>query len=40
MEALISSKFTITDDNYEMKTIKIGNDDSNEKLENVETSST
>ncbi|GBC01561.1 hypothetical protein RclHR1_04230006 [Rhizophagus clarus] len=41
MEALISSKFTITDNiNYETKTIKIGNDDSNERLENIGMSST
>ncbi|GES75094.1 P-loop containing nucleoside triphosphate hydrolase [Rhizophagus clarus] len=40
MEVLISSKFTITDDNYETKTIKIGNDDSNERLENIGMSST
>ncbi|GBC01557.1 hypothetical protein RclHR1_04230002 [Rhizophagus clarus] len=41
MEALISSKFTITDNiNYETKTIKIGNNDSNERLENIGMSST
>ncbi|CAB4492071.1 unnamed protein product [Rhizophagus irregularis] len=40
MEVLISSKFTITDDKYETKTIKIGNDDSNERLENIGMSST
>ncbi|RIA85229.1 hypothetical protein C1645_782329, partial [Glomus cerebriforme] len=30
MEVLISSKFTIVDDNYETRTIKLGNDDPNE----------
>ncbi|GES75092.1 P-loop containing nucleoside triphosphate hydrolase [Rhizophagus clarus] len=41
MEVLISSKFTLTDENYDTKTIKIGNnDDLNEKLENVGMSST
>src|SRR6266487_1984929 len=40
MEVLISSKFTITDDNFETKTIKIGNDDLNEKLESIGMSST
>jgi GTPase SAR1 family protein len=40
MEVLISSKFTITDCNYETKTIKIGNDDSNERLKNIGMSST
>ncbi|RIA81662.1 hypothetical protein C1645_789946 [Glomus cerebriforme] len=33
MEVLISSKFTIIDDNYETKTIKLGNDDPNESEE-------
>jgi GTPase SAR1 family protein len=40
MEVLISSKFTVTDDKFETKTIKIGDDDSNEQLENVGMSST
>ncbi|PKY51376.1 hypothetical protein RhiirA4_446799 [Rhizophagus irregularis] len=40
MEVLISSKFTITDEHYETKIIKIGNDDSNERLENIGMSST
>ncbi|RIA81664.1 hypothetical protein C1645_547454 [Glomus cerebriforme] len=40
MEVLISSQFTLTDENYDMKTIKIGNDDSNEQLEKVGMSAT
>ncbi|CAG8531606.1 15669_t:CDS:1 [Racocetra fulgida] len=39
MEILISSKFTVTDENYEFKTIELG-DDSNENLENVGMSAT
>ncbi|CAG8810303.1 5023_t:CDS:2, partial [Dentiscutata erythropus] len=39
MEILIPSKFTVTDDNYDLKTIKLG-DDSNENLENVGMSAT
>ncbi|PKC66901.1 hypothetical protein RhiirA1_511006 [Rhizophagus irregularis] len=35
MIELISSIFTITDENYDTKTIKIGDNDSNEQLENV-----
>ncbi|GBC01566.1 hypothetical protein RclHR1_04230011 [Rhizophagus clarus] len=38
MEVLIPSKFTITDDNYEIKTIKLGNYDPNEKLDIGESS--
>ncbi|RGB22399.1 hypothetical protein C1646_776149 [Rhizophagus diaphanus] len=38
MEILIPSEFTITDDNYETKTIKLGNYDSNEPLEVGESS--
>ncbi|CAG8615329.1 8808_t:CDS:2 [Ambispora gerdemannii] len=33
LEVLISSKFTTMDEEYEMRTVKIGNDDSNEQLE-------
>ncbi|CAG8492060.1 11238_t:CDS:2 [Gigaspora margarita] len=41
MEVLIPSKFTITDENYEYKTIKIGNnDDSNEEFDNTGMSAT
>ncbi|PKC66902.1 hypothetical protein RhiirA1_379475 [Rhizophagus irregularis] len=40
MEVLISSKFTLTDENYDTQTIKIGNDDPNEHVENVGMSST
>ncbi|POG58249.1 hypothetical protein GLOIN_2v1732398 [Rhizophagus irregularis DAOM 181602=DAOM 197198] len=40
MEVLISSKFTLTDENYDTQTIKIGNDDPNEQVENVGMSST
>ncbi|PKY41532.1 hypothetical protein RhiirA4_441362 [Rhizophagus irregularis] len=35
MEVLISSKFTLTDENYDTQTIKIGNDDPNERLEYI-----
>ncbi|GBC10769.1 hypothetical protein RclHR1_00990002 [Rhizophagus clarus] len=35
MEELISSIFTITDENYDTQTIKIGNNDSNEQLGNI-----
>ncbi|RGB32327.1 hypothetical protein C1646_743944 [Rhizophagus diaphanus] len=35
MEVLISSEFTIADENCDTKTIKIGNDDSNVRLENI-----
>ncbi|CAB4483553.1 unnamed protein product [Rhizophagus irregularis] len=40
MEVLISSKFTLTDENYDTQTIKIGKDDPNEQSENVGMSST
>ncbi|CAB5327258.1 unnamed protein product [Rhizophagus irregularis] len=40
MEVLISSKFTLTDENYDTQTIKIGNDDPNEQVQNVGMSST
>ncbi|RIA87174.1 hypothetical protein C1645_878195 [Glomus cerebriforme] len=40
IEVLIPSQFTLRDENYDMKTIKIGDDDSNELLGNVGMSST
>nr|CAG8433137.1 656_t:CDS:1 [Entrophospora candida]CAG8533703.1 13627_t:CDS:1 [Entrophospora candida] len=40
MEALITSKFTMMDENYEMKTIKIGDDDPNENADNRGASAT
>ncbi|CAB4395285.1 unnamed protein product [Rhizophagus irregularis] len=40
IEIFVSSKFTITDENYNNKVIKIGKADSNEQLENVSASST
>ncbi|CAG8547927.1 725_t:CDS:1 [Diversispora eburnea] len=40
MEVLISSKFTTMDKDYEMRTVKIGNNDANEHLENVGSSAT
>ncbi|RHZ62066.1 hypothetical protein Glove_344g51 [Diversispora epigaea] len=40
MEVLISSKFTTMDKDYEMRTVKIGNNDSNEYLENAGSSAT
>ncbi|RIA81661.1 hypothetical protein C1645_729561 [Glomus cerebriforme] len=40
VETLISSEFSITDENYNNKIIKIGNYEKNEKNENVGTSST
>ncbi|CAG8568245.1 5149_t:CDS:1, partial [Dentiscutata heterogama] len=39
MEILIPSKFTVTDENYDLRTVKLG-DDSNENLENVGMSAT
>ncbi|PKY56562.1 hypothetical protein RhiirA4_284637, partial [Rhizophagus irregularis] len=40
MGVFIPSKFTVTDENCEMKTIKLGDDDSNERLGSVGESST
>jgi len=40
MEILITSKFTMMDENYEMKTIKIGEDDLNENTDNKGASAT
>ncbi|CAG8546467.1 uncharacterized protein OCT59_002347 [Rhizophagus irregularis] len=40
MRVFIPSKFTVTDENCEMKTIKLGDDDSNERLGSVGESST
>src|SRR5687768_6623261 len=40
MEVLITSKFTITDENYKTRTIKVGIDDTNEQIGNVGVSST
>ena len=40
LDVLIASKFTVMDDNYEMKSIKIGDDDPNELTDNNGTSST
>src|SRR5437870_3554407 len=35
LEVLIPSKFTITDNNFNMNTVKIGDYDSNEQVENT-----
>ncbi|RIA79474.1 hypothetical protein C1645_840585 [Glomus cerebriforme] len=40
MDVLILLQFSLSDENYETKTIKIGNNDSNEQLENVSMSAT
>ncbi|CAG8640640.1 1150_t:CDS:1 [Paraglomus occultum] len=40
LEVLITSKFTVTDENYEMKSIKIGDNDPNELADDKGTSST
>ncbi|RHZ82156.1 hypothetical protein Glove_113g10 [Diversispora epigaea] len=40
MEVLITTKFTTMDKDYEMRSVKIGNNDSNEHLENVGSSAT
>jgi GTPase SAR1 family protein len=40
LEVLIPSKFTITDNNFSMSTIEIGNRDSNEQVENTGMSAT
>src|SRR6185312_5955572 len=40
LEVLITSKFTVTDENYEMKSIKIGDNDPNELTDGEGTSST
>src|SRR6185369_9742059 len=40
LDVLIASKFTVMDENYEMKSIKIGDDDPNELTDNNGTSST
>ncbi|CAI2171856.1 14214_t:CDS:10 [Funneliformis geosporum] len=40
LEVLITSKFSIMDDDFETKTIKIGEDDSNEQLDHVGMSAT
>jgi GTPase SAR1 family protein len=40
LDVLIPSKFTITDNNYNMSTVKIGNNDPNEQIENIGMSTT
>src|SRR3954453_21165306 len=40
LEVLIPSKFTITDNNFNISTVKIGNNDSNEQVENIGMSTT